>query len=192
MRPTAPPPPALADLDFTKPLPPEPAEKPPPDTKILQALQREVKIGTGELGESGYYVSFARKRKPAATPRTGQARVVCCEDDPTTRKSLEKLLGLAGYGIVAVGSGKELAAVLRSPPLPDAIILDVGLPDANGFDIVRRLRAHEHFKDIPIVMFTGHGETEDIMRGLILGVDAYITKPATLETLRSTLASILG
>jgi len=191
MDPTAPPPPGLDDLDFTKPPPPEPAAKPEADPKKSAALHREVKIGTGELGESGYFVSFARKRKPKSKPRTGQARIVCCEDDPATRKALEKLLGLSGYQIVAVGSGKELAAVLRNPPLPDAILLDVGLPDANGFDIVRRLRAHEHFKEIPIVMFTGHGETEDIMRGLILGVDGYITKPATLNALQSTLESVL-
>ena len=192
MSPTAPLPPELDDLDFTKPLPPEPAVKPEPDAKKLAALYREVKIGTGDLGASGYYVSFSRKRKPAAKPRTGKARIVSCEDDPATRKALEKLLGLSGYQVVTAGSGKELAAVLRTPPLPDAILLDVGLPDANGFDIVRRLRAVEAFKTVPIVMFTGHGETEDIMRGLILGVDGYITKPATLEALSSTLESVLG
>lgn len=193
MSPTASLPPGLLDdLDFTKPPPPEPAAKPEADAKKLEALQREVKIGTGDLGATGYYVSFSRKRKPGAKPRTGKARIVSCEDDPTTRKALEKLLGLSGYQVVTAGSGKELAALLRNPPLPDAILLDVGLPDANGFDIVRRLRAVEAFKDVPIVILTGHGETEDIMRGLILGVDGYITKPTTLEALTSTLASVLG
>ncbi len=192
MSPTAPLPPELDDLDFTKPLSPEPPKKAGAGPKELQALQREIKIGTGELGTAGYYVSFTRKRTPGGKSRSGQARVVCCEDDPTTRKALEKLLGLSGYQVVTAGSGKELAAVLRTPPLPDAILLDVGLPDANGFDIVRRLRAVDAFKDVPIVMFTGHGETEDIMRGLILGVDGYITKPATLEALSSTLESVLG
>jgi len=187
MSPTGPVPPELDDLDFTKPLEPEPPKKAGASPKELQALQREIKIGTGELGATGYYVSFTRKRPQGRKSRTGQARIVCCEDDPPTLKALEKLLGLSGYQVVTAGSGKELAAVLRTPPLPDAILLDVGLPDANGFDIVRRLRAV-----VPIVMFTGHGETEDIMRGLILGVDGYITKPATLEALSSTLESVLG
>jgi len=192
MKPTAPPDPDLPDLDFTKPLPPEPAQKPQPDAKELDAMQQEARIGTGELGSSGFFVSFTRKHAQKQKTRSDPARVVCCEDDPTTRNALVKLLQFSGYQVVGAASANELAAALRKPPVPDAIILDVGLPDGNGFDIVRRLRANEHFKDVPIVMFTAHGEAEDIMRGLLLGVDGYITKPAKLEALTSTLVSVLG
>lgn len=191
MKPTAPPDPKLIDLDFTKWVPPDLVKKPKLTAKQMEALQREVTIGTGELGTNGYYVTFGRHHAASGKPRTGPARIVCVDDDAATRNALVKLLTASGYRVVGAGDAKELTAVLRTPPVPDAILLDVDLPDLNGFDIVQRLRAHPHFKDVPIVMFTGHGDTEHIMRGLTLGVDGYVTKPATLDVLKSTLATVL-
>jgi len=78
-----------------------------------------------------------------------------------------------GAEVVAAANGRDgLDAVEKETP--DAVILDVGLPDINGFEVLKELRA---FSSVPIIMLTVRGEDTDIARGLELGADDYITKP---------------
>jgi DNA-binding response OmpR family regulator len=123
-----------------------------------------------------------------ATGAGAMPRVALLEDDALLRERI-LLPGLANYGFLATGmeTAAELELHLQSHPA-DIVVLDVGLPDADGFAVARELRAR--FPGIGIVMLTGRGETPDRVRGLSLGADAYLAKPVEIELLAATLHSL--
>jgi two-component system OmpR family response regulator len=83
-------------------------------------------------------------------------------------------------------------AQLSARPAPDVILLDVNLPDANGFDILLKVRQHPQLKSIPIIMLTSQASREDVLRGLAGGADGYITKPYEQEALLTGIKAVLG
>ena len=92
-----------------------------------------------------------------------------------------------GFEVVAIGRAADLDRCLQERR-PDMVLLDIGLPDGNGYDLSRKLRAmHE---GIGIVMLTGRGEAGDQVRGLSEGADAYLSKPVDLDVLVATLYSL--
>ncbi|RPE80975.1 response regulator transcription factor [Vulcaniibacterium tengchongense] len=118
----------------------------------------------------------------------GALRVLLLEDDATLRQRV-LLPGLANFGFAAFGV--ETAAALRERLKQgefDVVVLDVGLPDGNGFDIACEIHAAR--PDLGIVMLTGRGETPDRVRGLSVGADAYLAKPVEIELLAATLHSL--
>ena len=124
-----------------------------------------------------------------ASEAAGNAlRVALLEDDLLLRDRI-LLPGLANYGFAVVGmeTAAELQAYLKVETV-DIVVLDVGLPDQNGFDVARQLRAT--FPGVGIVMLTGRGETSDRVRGLSEGADAYLAKPVDIELFAATLHSL--
>jgi DNA-binding response OmpR family regulator len=100
--------------------------------------------------------------------------VLVVEDDPTLRLGLVKSLRSAGYAVETAKTGAdglEMALADR----PDLVLLDVMLPEKNGYEVCEALR--EVDADLPIIMLTAKGEEEDKVRGLRLGADDYVTKP---------------
>lgn len=81
--------------------------------------------------------------------------VVLVEDDADTRESFCALLHDAGFRTIPVGSGAELLLALRQLPTPEAIVMDLGLPDAEGVSLCRIVRAHWRFEGVPIIAVTG-------------------------------------
>jgi DNA-binding response OmpR family regulator len=115
-------------------------------------------------------------------------RVALLEDDALLRDRV-LLPGLANYGFVVTGleTAAQLHAHLGTHPV-DIVVLDVGLPDQDGFAVAREVRAA--FPRIGIVMLTGRGETPDRVRGLSEGADAYLAKPVEIELFAATLHSL--
>lgn len=107
------------------------------------------------------------------TPLTPAPRIVIVDDEPGIVDFVE--MGLAQEGIAVIGAASA-AAGLRAirAERPDLVIVDVGLPDGNGFDLVARIRAES---DVPVIMLTARGDVEDRVRGLDLGADDYVAKP---------------
>lgn len=113
------------------------------------------------------------------------ARVALVEDDlPLRDQVLVPGLRAFGFACDPFGTASEL---LSSRTSHDIVILDVGLPDANGFDLAQQLRARSA---VGIVMLTGRDATADRVRGLMGGADAYLTKPVDLAELAATLHSL--
>jgi two-component system, OmpR family, response regulator RegX3 len=96
--------------------------------------------------------------------------VLVVEDDPTIAEPLASGLRRRGYGAVVVGTG---AAALAADGY-DVVLLDLGLPDMDGYDVCRRLRSGS---DVPIIVVTARGDETDRVIGLELGADDYIVKP---------------
>lgn len=114
-------------------------------------------------------------------------RIALLEDDTDLRDRV-LLPGLRSYGfdVVGVASARKLGQLLLSRTM-DIVILDVGLPDDDGFNVAQRLR---NTSSMGIVMLTGRNTSADRIRGLTEGADAYLSKPVKLEELAATLHSL--
>ncbi len=111
---------------------------------------------------------------PAVDPATDdRPLVLVIDDEPGIVGFVELGLQQEGYSVASASTGASGLDMFRARK-PQTVILDVGLPDANGFDILAAIRAES---DVPIVMLTARGELEDRVRGLDLGADDYIAKP---------------
>jgi len=108
------------------------------------------------------------------------SNILIIEDDPTILRVVKDNFVTLGHRVQMARNGEEgLEAALNGHP--DLIILDIMLPKINGFEICRAVRAEKF--DMPILMLTAKGQEEDIVRGLELGADDYITKPFSIREL---------
>src|SRR6185436_4106303 len=106
--------------------------------------------------------------------------VLIVEDDPVLLRGLKDNFEAQGYLVQLARDGREgLSAALAAPP--DLLLLDIMLPGMNGYEICRAVRAKR--LEMPIIMLTAKGREEDIIRGLELGADDYVTKPFSIREL---------
>ena len=118
-------------------------------------------------------------------------RVLVIEDDAAMARLLRTLLECAGYEVRAEACGAA-ALTGTAETAADLVILDVGLPDMNGYEVCRRLRQRFQPWSLPILMFTGMDKPVDQLRGFAFGADAYLTKPCDPAELLKTVALLLG
>jgi signal transduction histidine kinase/CheY-like chemotaxis protein len=108
-------------------------------------------------------------------------KILVVEDDPTLLRFYSVFLGEAGYDITAVGSAGTALAALQARGI-DLVILDLGLPDRHGIDLLRQMRADPKTKAVPVLVLTGRGETE-VEEALGEGASECLTKPTTASVL---------
>ncbi|GAA1787699.1 response regulator transcription factor [Luedemannella flava] len=125
-------------------------------------------------------------------PRFGEAqaraRLLVVEDDPNILELLSASLRFAGFTVTTATNGADAVSVARADK-PDLMVLDVMLPDLDGFEVIRRLR--DNGVRTPVVFLTARDGTEDKVRGLTLGGDDYVTKPFSLEELTARIRAVL-
>jgi signal transduction histidine kinase/CheY-like chemotaxis protein len=130
------------------------------------------------------------KADAPAEVRAGVAnRVLVVEDNDDARCSLSMLLQMQGYAVEATATG-EAGIAAAGASMPDLVLLDIGLPDVDGYEVARRIRALAGGGNCIIVAVTGYGQPKDVDRALGGGFDSHVTKPMTLATLRHLLSSI--
>jgi len=112
------------------------------------------------------------------------------EDEESILELLDYNLSKEGYNVAQVTTGEQALESARSDP-PDLILLDLMLPGLDGFDVCRLLKSEPTTKHIPIVMLTAKGEEADIVTGLELGADDYITKPFSPKVLIARIRAVL-
>ncbi len=117
-----------------------------------------------------------------------EARLLIVEDDQNILELLAASLRFAGFDVCTAKSGKDAVATVQRQR-PDLVVLDVMLPDLDGFEIVRRMRGGG--MRTPVVFLTARDETEDKIRGLTLGGDAYVTTPYSLEEVVARIHAVL-
>jgi len=178
-------------LDFSYFFNDQPADA--PSDEAAENARGEAEAGSSLLKLNGYYVSIARKAGEKIAPADGKHySVLIVEDHADLQLSLKMLLGLEGFVPRQATNRAEIVAQLGARPAPDVILLDVNLPDANGFDILLKVRHHPQLKSIPIIMLTSQASREDVLRGLAGGADGYITKPFEQEALLTGIKAVLG
>lgn len=117
-----------------------------------------------------------------------EARLLVVEDDPNIIELLSASLRFAGFTVSTAMSGVEAVDSARETR-PDLVVLDVMLPDLDGFEVIKRMR--EHGVRTPVVFLTARDATDDKIRGLTLGGDDYVTKPFSLEELTARIRAVL-
>jgi two-component system, OmpR family, response regulator MprA len=118
----------------------------------------------------------------------GSVRVLVVDDDSAVRRSLSVALGRDGYEVLAAEGGDAALAHLAAVSV-DAIVLDVAMPEPNGLQVCRRLRARGD--RTPILMLTARDLVDDRVAGLDAGADDYLIKPFALAELRARLRALL-
>jgi CheY-like chemotaxis protein len=177
------------DLDFTgffaQPAAPVSGEE-------AQRIAAEAKSAESVLARAGAWIAEDRlaNRPPASSPPR-ETTVLIVEDDPDQLALADLRVAMAGYKVRVARNARELLDDLRSQPLPAILLLDVMLPDGNGFDILAKLRKHPKFALLPVAMLTAKDNPDEIAKGLALGADAYLTKPYSKNVLAETIGRTL-
>lgn len=117
--------------------------------------------------------------------------VLIIEDDADIRELLAYTLKREGYGVEACESAEESQRVFRRRTLPDLVLLDLMLPGTDGYAVCRALRADERTAKIPVIMVTARDEDADIVAGLEVGADDYVTKPFSARILSARVKAVL-
>jgi two-component system OmpR family response regulator len=123
-----------------------------------------------------------------AKPSAPEARLLVVEDEPNIRELLSTSLRFAGFEVHTAADGAT-ALKLAEVERPDLLVLDVMLPDMDGFAVTRRLR--DQGRRMPVVFLTARDATEDKVTGLTVGGDDYVTKPFSLEEVVARIRAVL-
>jgi two-component system response regulator MprA len=118
----------------------------------------------------------------------GAMPVLVVDDDRSLREALARTLGLAGYEVRTVESGHQAMGAVASDA-PDAVVLDLGLPDIDGLEVCRRLRATGN--RVPVLILTARDSVSDRIDGLDAGADDYLVKPFDVGELKARLRALL-
>jgi two-component system, OmpR family, phosphate regulon response regulator PhoB len=165
---------------------------PPLADEDRKRLARTTVIAGATLLRSGSFLAVDRiANLPPLARSPAQTVVLLVEDDPDQMALGQLRLTMAGYQVRSVDRAKALSRFLREEARPDLLLLDVMLPDGDGFDILARLRARPEFAMLPIVLLTVKAELAHIRKGLALGADGYITKPYSKNQLAEVIGRVL-
>jgi two-component system, OmpR family, response regulator len=147
----------------------------------------------GSLQSSGYYVRIAR-RPHHAEHHAEEAKppVLVIDDDPALGKMLRTYLTLEGYAPRIAANRAQIVDAFRHPPRPELVLLDVTLPDTDGFEVLATIRRHPALKTVPVIMLTAKSTREAVLKGIEGGADGYVTKPFEIEVLMKAVRSVLG
>jgi DNA-binding response OmpR family regulator len=127
----------------------------------------------------------------ASSKSESRKLVLVVDDDAQIRTLVSRALSPT-YDVRQAADGLLAAEALASPPLPDLIVLDVMMPNADGITFAAALRANPRYKSLPIIFLTARSSPGDVIKGIQLGARAYLTKPFKLEELRAKVAKVLG
>jgi DNA-binding response OmpR family regulator len=116
-----------------------------------------------------------------------RGRVLAVDDDEAILGLLARVLGAEGFVVNGVTTASEAIARLRSD-VPDVVLLDVGLADADGFEVLTTVRKH---LDVPVILVTARGAEPDRVRGLRTGADDYVVKPFSYPELAARIDNVL-
>ena len=150
---------------------------------------REARTAGAALARTGAWLASDRiGRNEPVRKNLEETVVLVVEDDPDQRALADLRVSMAGYQVRVADSVKGFLQAMLDEGAPDLLLLDVSLPDGDGFEVLQKLRRHPSYGSLPVVMLTAKNEPEDIGRGLVLGADGYVTKPYT----RNILADVIG
>lgn len=157
--------------------------------RLVEMHRGEVTAHSEGLGRgSTFELRLPRIARPALIPPAGERfeaeprRVLIVDDNADAANSLALLLKFNGHETHAVYSGKEALASMELFK-PDVAVLDIGLPEMNGYDLARQMRKMPHSRALRLIALTGYGQVEDQQRAQAAGFDGHLVKPVDLSSL---------
>jgi DNA-binding response OmpR family regulator len=119
-----------------------------------------------------------------------QQKILFVDDEEQIRRLLSSFLTRRGYLVKTAIDGQEALKILESD-VPDLVITDVNMPNVDGVELTRRLRAHPRFSSMPIIMLSAKVQTDEILAGYAEGADEYVSKPIEMRILAAKVESLL-
>jgi len=171
------------------------------DTNYIDAGDFFTKRAEGELQAEadarflrahGYCVHIARRAGPRAETAPKELTVLVIDDDPDISMLLGKYLKLEGLHTRLAATRTEIEAALSKKPLPDLVLLDVGLNDMDGFHVLATIRRHPRVGKLPVIMLTATATREVALKGIFGGADGHVTKPFQIHALVRAVKAVLG
>lgn len=118
------------------------------------------------------------------------AKILVVDDEAYNRKLLTKILTNAEYNIRAATSGMEALAVIENDA-PDAVLLDIMMPEMDGFEVTERLKKNKKTEHIPVILITALEDQESRTRGLAMGAEEFVSKPVNADEIRMRVRNLL-
>lgn len=121
----------------------------------------------------------------------GKKRILVIDDEPAVQDLIQLLLERFGYELIRALNVSTAVQILRQKPLPDLVLLDLMLPDVDGLELLRQIRATKVFDNLPVIIVSALADSDQIRKGLETGADRYITKPGLAHNLLKTVQDVL-
>jgi putative two-component system response regulator len=147
----------------------------------VDKIIRDAEAGLMEAKLQGKNRTAWYQKKPE-TENVLSGRVLVVDDEPLNLKLLEAALTSRGYEVVKAGSGPDALSVLSKTAI-DLILLDVMMPEMDGFEVCRRIKSREESRMIPVILVTGLGDVDSRVQGIEAGADDFLTKPPNMMEL---------
>lgn len=123
---------------------------------------------------------------------TETKHILCIEDEPEMIDLIRLILGRRGFDVVGAAGGKEGLEKVRQEP-PDLVLLDLMMPDMDGWEVYQQIKADDKTKDVPVIVVTAKAQSIDKVLGLhIAKVDDYIAKPFSPQELLASVDKVFG
>lgn len=119
------------------------------------------------------------------------AKILLVDDEPNILLSLDFLMRKNGFQVLLARNGTEAFELLHAE-IPDLVILDIMMPDVDGYQICQLIKSDERFKKVKVIFLSAKSKESDIAKGLELGADAYITKPFANKNLLEKVKELMN
>ncbi len=119
------------------------------------------------------------------------ARILVCDDDAGIRDLLDVALAM-DHDVILSANGRDALETLGRVKGVDLVVLDVMMPDLDGFETLRRIRRDEHLRDLPVIMLTARVSEDDYLSAFRHGADAYVSKPFDPDDLEHTIGEVMA
>jgi len=183
--------PKNGNLDFTPLSSAEPGPR-PTRAQMADALNLTLP-GMRELRSAGSYVNITNRPTQCIPPRSGDKYgVLIIDSDQGAMLLFARTLMLAGFHVRSAANREAIIQEFKRSPLPDVVLLDIGLPDLNGFDLLARMHEHPQLAPIPIIVITSKPNREVVAAALARGASGCMIKPCMPEVLRASINAVLG
>ena len=121
----------------------------------------------------------------------GRKRILVVDDETVMQELIRAILERFGFELLPALTVASAVEILRQKPLPDLVLLDMVLPDIDGLELLRQIRETKVFDSLPIIIVSAAVDSDRIRKGLDMGADRYITKPAISHNLLKTVQEVL-
>lgn len=117
-------------------------------------------------------------------------KIIIVEDEPAAADLFEEMLRISQYQVIKIHSSISALSIIRAE-VPDAVLLDIMMPDISGLEVLRFMRREPDLQQIPVVIVSAKALPSDIQIGMDAGATAYLTKPVGLDELRETVGRVM-
>ena len=154
-------------------------------------FESELQSASQSVLKGGVYIPDRRLKRRIVAKAPSETVVLIVEDDPDQLALADLRVSMAGYQVWAAESAAALRETFATKQVPDILVLDVMLPDGDGFEILRDLRTDATYDGLPVILLTAKTDIDDILNGLKIGADAYLTKPYSQAVLAQAIEDVL-